>query len=420
MQTDSVRVDGGVGLQGKVSIQGSKNAALPILAATLLTKGNNYICNCPKITDIYQMKQLLKAIGCKVGESNEYVCVNGDSVQCKRMPTEAIRGMRSSVCMLGALLSRCHEVVMEYPGGCVIGERPIDLHLKGLEALGAEFEMKEGLIYGKVKERFRGAEVVFPKVSVGATENVVLAAVLAEGKTRIVNAAREPEVIALCEYLCKCGANIRGMGKEILEITGVEELQGATMKIPGDRIVAGTYLFAVLGIGENALLEKAPTSHMERVIKVAEDMGAICQVTKEGLYVQAPYGVKPIGYLRTGIYPEFPTDLQSVALVAALAAKGESIIEERIFENRFRIVEPLKTMGAKVEILSPDKVLVRGGYPLFGSVVEAQELRGGAALVNAGLMAEGVTIVKGYQYIRRGYENICKDLRELGARVTSV
>ena len=224
----------------------------------------------------------------------------------------------------------------------------------------------------------------------------------------------------ICEYLCKCGANIRGMGKEILEITGVEELQGATMKIPGDRIVAGTYLFAVLGIGENALLEKAPTSHMERVIKVAEDMGAICQVTKEGLYVQAPYRVKPIGYLRTGIYPEFPTDLQSVALVAALAAKGESIIEERIFENRFRIVEPLKTMGAKVEILSPDKVLVRGGYPLFGSVVEAQELRGGAALVNAGLMAEGVTIVKGYQYIRRGYENICKDLRELGARVTSV
>ncbi len=417
MQMDSIRIDGRVKLQGKVKVQGSKNAALPILAATLLTKGKNTIYNCPRISDIFQMQKLLQSIGCRVWMGNNHICVDATNVQTKRMPTEAVQGMRSSICMLGAVLSRCHEVLMEMPGGCVIGARPIDLHISALEKMGARFTIEEGMIYGTVKGRFQGADIQFDKVSVGATENVLLAAVLAEGRTWVKGAATEPEVIALCEFLMHCGARIQGIGSSQLIIDGVEELCAAEMINPADRIVTGTYLFAVLAAGGSALLEDAPCEQMEAVLKTAESMGAVCQVTEEGLYVQAPVDLKPIGFLQTDVYPGFPTDLQSAAMVAALRAEGDSIIEETIFENRFHIVEPLKNMGADLQVLDNKRVLVRGGLPLMAKEVEAKELRGGAALVIAGLVAEGITTVKGCRYIMRGYENICKDLRELGARV---
>lgn len=420
MQIDSIRVDGGVCLQGKVRIQGSKNACLPMMAATLLTKGETCLCNCPKISDVFQMKQLLGSVGCRIRENNQGMIIDTRQVQLKKMPSEAVQGMRSSVCMLGALLGRWGEVCMEYPGGCVIGARPIDMHLRALEKMGAVFRVGNDMICGKVVNGFRGADIVFPKVSVGATENVIMAAVMAKGRTRIIRAAKEPEVEALCRYLVKCGAKIKGVGSDRLEIDGVEELNGCEMRVPADRIVAGTYLFAALATGGSVWLEEAPCEQMEAVIQVAREMGAVCQAQEDGLYVQAPERLLPFSYLKTGVYPEFPTDLQSAVLVAALRAEGVSLIEETIFEDRFHIVEPLRDMGADVTVLDERRVRVAGPSKLYGKTVEAWELRGGAAMVLAGLMADGVSTVKGYQYIMRGYENIAKDLTELGARVFSV
>lgn len=420
MQMDSICVHGGVCLQGKVRIQGSKNASLPILAATLLTKGENVLYNCPKITDVFRMKQLLRSIGCIIKEGCDCVSLNADRVRAGRMPAEAIQGMRSSACMLGALLSRCGEVSMEYPGGCVIGARPIDLHLKALEKMGAIFHVENGRIHGMVPNGFLGAEIRFPKVSVGATENVILAAVLAKGSTRISCAAKEPEVVALCQYLVQCGADIQGIGSGCLVIKGVEQLCGCCMKIPADRIVAGTYLFGILAAGGSAWLEGAPCDEMRAVLQVAKQMGAICQESPEGLYVQAPEELQAIAYLQTGEYPAFPTDLQSAVTVAALRARGKTVIEETIFENRFHIVEPLKSMGADIQISDGKRILINGGRQLCGKSVEAKELRGGAAMVLAGLMACDKTYISGCDYIMRGYENIGKDLRELGARVVSV
>ncbi len=420
MQMDSICVHGGVALQGRVRVQGSKNAALPILAGALLTRGENTIYNCPKISDIFQMQQLLKSIGCVVKMRSDCVSVDASHVQMQRMPAEAVQGMRSSVCMLGALLSRCKQVVMEYPGGCVIGARPIDMHIRALEQMGAVFEVKNGLIHGQVNGRLHGADICFSKVSVGATENVILAAVLAEGITCIRGAAREPEVVALCDYLESCGANIKGAGSSLIEICGVEALEAGNIQIPADRIVAGTYLLGVLNTGGNIFLEEAPCDQMTAVLDFAEEMGAVYQITEQGLYVQAPKKLKQITGLCTDTYPGFPTDLQSVALVTAVKAEGICIVEETIFENRFHVVGPLRSMGADLEILDASRVLVNGPAMLIGREVEAKELRGGAALVIAGLGAEGVTTVRGARYIMRGYENICKDLRELGARVVGV
>ncbi len=420
MQIDSIRVDGGVCLQGKVKIQGSKNACLPVMAATLLTKGESRITNCPKISDVFRMKQLLGSMGCVIRESSNGVTIDTSLMQRTKMPSEAVQGMRSSICMLGALLGRTGEVYMEYPGGCVIGARPIDMHLMALEKMGAVFRMEEDMIYGSVANGFHGADIEFSKVSVGATENALLAAVLAKGHTRISGAAKEPEVQALCRYLVNCGAQISGIGSERLEIEGVETLHGCEMRIPADRIVAGTYLFAVLAAGGSAWLEEAPCDQMEAVIQVARRMGAVCQTGEDGLYVQAPERLLPVGSLKTGVYPDFPTDLQSAVLVAALRAEGVSVIEETIFENRFHIVEPLRDMGANVKVLDERRVKIWGPSVLTGKAVEAWELRGGAAMVLAGLMADGVSTIKGYQYIMRGYENIAKDLTELGARVFSV
>ena len=417
---DSISVYGGVQLQGKVKIQGSKNAALPILAATLLTKGENVIYNCPGISDVFAMRQLLKSLGCTIGMYHDRMTINTLNVCKNCLPTDAVKGMRSSLCMLGALLSRNGELCMEYPGGCVIGARPIDLHLQALTAMGACFEEREDMIYATVKDGFHGALIDFSKVSVGATENVILAAVLAEGTTVIRGASREPEVETLCNYLMCCGAQIAGAGTDTIVIQGVRELRGACFRVPEDRIVAGTYLFATIATGGSVWLEGAPCGHMDAALRVAEAMGGVCQTFEDGLFVQADGAVKQIGYIKTDVYPGFPTDLQSVVLQAAVRAPGECRIEESIFENRFLVVEPLRKMGADIEVLDARNLLVRGPSTLKGCTVEAKELRGGAALVAAGLAAEGVTAVTGGRYIMRGYENICRDLRELGARVSCV
>lgn len=417
---NSINVYGGVPLQGRVRIQGSKNAVLPILAATLLTEGENFIYNCPRISDVFCMQQLLKCLGCAVRLRSDSMVVDASRAMCGSLPTEAVRGMRSSLCLLSTLLSRTGKIVMEYPGGCVIGARPIDLHLNALTAMGAQFWEEKHMIHGCVPKGFHGAKISFPKVSVGATENVILAAVLAEGTTVIEGAAREPEVVALCEYLNLCGANITGEGTAHIVIQGVKHLNGTSFRIPADRIVAGTYMFAVLVTGGNAFLEEAPCEHMKAVLKVLEKLGIAYQVCEDGIYIQGPECIREIKCLETAEYPGFPTDLQSLALVAMTKMQGEGLVEEKIFEKRFHVVQPLCDMGADIEIIDSKRLWVKGVPQLTGKQIEAKELRGGAALVVAGLAAQGCTKIKGYEYILRGYENICRDLKELGARVISV
>ena len=424
-----IRIQGGMPLQGKVRIQGSKNAALPILAATLLTNEVSYIQNCPRIADVHRFVYLLRELGCLVHwqENGIRVQPGGETglpcerMEERRMQGEAITGMRSSLCLLGALLGRCGHVTMEHPGGCVIGARPIDLHIRSLQQMGVEFREENGLLSARVKEEtMHGAEITLDFPSVGATENILLAAVKASGDTVITGAAREPEVVTLCEFLTACGASIEGTGSAQLRIRGDRPLQGTGFGIPADRIVAGTYLFACVGCGGSALLTEAPWEQMEAVTLVAEKMGAQCIASEEGLFVQCSERPRAVSHLRTGPYPEFPTDLQSVAMAVLAKAEGTSCIEETIFENRFRIVEPLTQMGAQICRKDGRHAVITGVEHLQGSRMEACELRGGAALVLAGLAAEGESFVTGQHFIERGYENICRDLRELGARIISV
>ena len=415
---DSILIQGGVALQGKVRIQGSKNASLPILAATLLVRESSFIRNCPRIRDVYSMISLLRSLGCSVNWQENGVYVDSSAVTKGEIGSEAVTGMRSSLCLLGALIGRCGQVVMEYPGGCVIGERPIDMHLSALRQMGVEFCEKEGRLQAAAK-KLRGAHIVLPFPSVGATENVLLTAVKAEGDTVLEGAALEPEITALCRYLQCCGASIEGVGTDCLTIRGGSALYGADFEVPADRIVAGTYLFSCIGTGGNILLENAPWEEMRAVLETAEQMGGRLCTSREGLYVQAAARPLAVPCIRTQPYPGFPTDLQSVALAVAAVGDGESMIRETIFENRFRIAEDLRRMGADLKEQGADTMLVSGVEALKGAEVEARELRGGAALVTAGLMARGETKVTGCRYIFRGYENICRDFRELGARVTS-
>lgn len=415
----TIHIHGGIPLQGQVRIQGSKNAALPVLAATVLTEDISLLKNCPRIADVFQMQTLLKSLGCPVRWEGDFIRVDTQKLCPGEMPREAVTGMRSSLILLGALLGRCKSVALEHPGGCVIGKRPIDLHIRSLEQMNVQFRQEGRMLYAHTEE-LRGAQITLECPSVGATENIILAGVLAKGRTDIYGAAGEPEVTALCEFLQRCGAHISGEGTSHISIEGVDSLHGAEYVIPSDRIVAGTYLMACLAAGGGVLLEDAPVEQMRVVLKTAAQMGALCQETAQGLYVQAPEELHAIAYLKTESYPGFPTDMQSPVLAVLAAANGESVIEETIFEDRFRIVPELVRMGAEIRVEDGRRAYVKGTGRLKGAEVTAEELRGGAALVAAGLGASGETVIDGKGYIDRGYVNICRDLRELGARIYSV
>ncbi len=413
---ETIRIQGGIPLQGKVRIQGAKNAVLPILAACILLDDISYLRNCPKIADVDAMIELLQCLGCSLQWTSDGLTVDTGHFCCGNLPQKAVRGMRSSVFLWGALLGRCGEFSIEYPGGCVIGNRPVDLHIKALEQMGAKFCQEEGRLYA-CATHLTGTYIHLPISSVGVTENIILAAVTAEGDTYVDGAAKEPEIVALCDFLNCCGARIEGAGTDWIYISGGRKLYGTEYTIPADRIVAGTYLFATIGTAGKVLLEQAPVSHMESVMQVARNMGASLYVTGNGLYVEGPTRPSPVK-LETAPYPGFPTDLQSILLAVETIGDGDSRIKERIFENRFRIVPQLQTMGAKIEIENGMCAGIQGVDGLKGAYLHGEELRGGAALVIAGLMADGESRVDGVSYINRGYENICRDLRELGARVT--
>lgn len=412
---DAVRIYGGNCLHGQTAIQGSKNASLPILAATLLINGTCEIENCPDISDVYHMQRLLESLGCKVVREGPLVRVNTEWLSECDMPADSVGVMRSSIMLLGALLARTGSVNMEYPGGCVIGARPIDLHLQSLKKMGVMVEQRECGFSAQVS-KLRGTVFRLPFVSVGVTENLLLAAVLAEGMTVIEPAAREPEIQALCDFLNLAGARIEGKGSERLVIHGVERLNPVRFRVPADRIVAGTYMCACMCTGGSVFLKGAPAQDMESVLDCARKMGAVVECAPDGILVSGRADKKLPGVLRTGCYPTFPTDMQSPFMVTMAVSGHSGQIEEKVFENRFRIVSELNRMGADISIHG-NTAYINGDRKLHGAVVQAEELRGGAALVVAALAAEGTSIVTNRHYIDRGYEDIVLCLRRLGADI---
>ncbi len=413
---DAIHIRGGNALFGETKIQGSKNAVLPVLAAALLIEDVCIIENCPHISDVAHMQQLLKGIGCRVNLTNGTLTIDARNVSEDTMAGENVTEMRSSIMLLGAMLGRVGEVTMAYPGGCVIGERPIDLHLNALRRMGVSVYEREGSFTARVK-KLEGTVLRLPISSVGATENIILAAVMAKGVTVLQNAAKEPEIVTLCEFLTKAGAVIEGIGGSVLIIQGGHTLHGVRFRIPSDRIVAGTYLMSVLGTGGHIFLEDAPVAQMRSMLKVAEDMGAEISISREGLTIIADENKRAVPYLKTEVYPGFPTDMQSILMAALTTTQGVSIIEETIFENRFRIAPQLRKMGACIELQGKRQAVIVGVDSLLGCEVTAEELRGGAALVIAGCMAMGETIVKNRHFIERGYEDICRDYQNLGANI---
>ncbi len=413
---DAIHIRGGNALFGETKIQGSKNAVLPVMAAALLIEDVCIIENCPCISDVHHMQQLLIGVGCKVSRTDQTLMIDARNLSEDTMSGENVTGMRSSITLLSAMLARMGEVTMAYPGGCVIGERPIDLHLNALRRMGVSIYEKEGCFTARVKE-LEGTVIRLPISSVGATENVLLASVMAKGVTVLQNAAMEPEIVTLCEFLREAGAVIEGIGGSVLIIQGGHKLHGIRFRIPADRIVAGTYLMSVLGAGGHIFLEDAPVAQMRSMLRAAEEMGAQIHIFREGLNVIADENKRAIPYLKTEIYPGFPTDMQSPLMTALSTAKGVSVIEETIFENRFHIVEQLKKMGACIEMKGKRKAVIVGVDSLLGCEVTAQELRGGAALVIAGVMALGETVVHNRHFIERGYEDICRDYQNLGVSI---
>lgn len=411
---DSIRVTGGRPLDGTVSIQGSKNAALPMMAASLLHRGVSVLKGCPRIADVLCMEGILGEMGAVTwweGHDLYLDCTKADKTEISEVYTGK---MRSSVILLGAMLGRNKKGCLGYPGGCVIGKRPIDLHLLALRSLGARIEEGPFFLCASCRE-LKGSTISFPGKSVGATEQGILAAVLAKGETCLKNCAREPEIQWLCRYLRGMGAKISGEGGECIYITGVEELNGGNMQVPPDRIVAGTYLCACAATRGRITIENPPEGELDAFLEVYRKIGGQYKA-KSGKLIADGSGVRfSLPYLETGVYPGFPTDLQSPMMAVLATIPGESHIREMIFEDRFKAAEQMNRMGAGIVTAGRD-AFIHGGHPLLGCQVYAQELRGGAALILAALAAKGETEIHGYSYIRRGYERIGDDLRTLGAK----
>lgn len=406
-------IDGGKKISGKIRVQGAKNAVLPILAAAVTADGESVIRNCPCLRDVVKTGLVLQRLGCSVKREGSTVIVNTSGMCDCRICEDLMREMRSSIVFLGAIISRCKRAVVSMPGGCPIGLRPIDLHLKALRELGVDIEEEHGYIKCSA-EKIRGGNIHLDFPSVGATENVMLAAVRANGRTTISNAAREPEIADLGSFLNRMGARVNGAGSGIITIDGVEKLHGAEYTIMPDRIVAATYLAASAITGGEICLESVNPQDMGAMLHVLKEMGVRLRCEKDRIIQSAPERLKSVHTIRTMPYPGFPTDIQSPFMSLASLAKGTSVFVENIFENRFQHVDELTRMGADIKAEGRSAV-VRGVKSLEGANVVARELRGGAALVVAALAAEGTTVVSGTEFIDRGYESIEKYLGDCGA-----
>lgn len=409
-------VTGGNRLEGELTVQGSKNSALPIIASTILSASTSIVNNCPNISDTAIMREILSLLGCKVSYEDNCLIVNSKLCDKDTIPEHLMKEMRSSIILMGAILSRHGRVVLSYPGGCEIGSRPIDLHLEGLKRLGANITEKHGYIVCEAK-KLKGTEISLDFPSVGATENIMLAATLADGVTVIRNAAREPEIIELQEFLKLCGAKIKGAGSGTVKIKGVPSLHEANYTVKADRIVAGTYLCAAAMNSGRVILKNVVVENIRSIIHKLQETGCECRISNGGeIFIKAPQKLKAVKTIKTLPYPGFPTDMQSQMVTLLSIAEGTSIVVENIFENRFKYISELTKMGAEITI-EGRTAIIKGVEKLTGASVEAKELRGGASLVLAGLVAEGYTQITGTKYIERGYENLLENLNRLGAKI---
>ena len=412
---DKIIVEGGRSLKGEVTISGSKNAALPILISSLLVDGECTFRNVPDLMDIKSVKLLLEDLGAKVESSGNTVSIDASNVNKFEASYDLVRKMRASILVLGPLLARLKKTRVSLPGGCAIGARPINLHLKGMENLGATITLEHGYVEAQA-DRLIGADVYFDIVSVGATENIIMAAVLAEGVSTIRNAAREPEIIALADALNKMGAKIEGAGTAVITITGVSALKPAEITIIPDRIEAGTFMVAAGMTKGDVLVKNCNPDHLQGVLHKLQMTGAKTEVDGSNIRILGPDKIESVD-IRTVPYPGFPTDMQAQFMAMLTIAEGTSIITETIFENRFIHVSELKRMGASIVLTDGRVATVRGIKKLSGAPVMASDLRASASLILAGLVAEGITDISRVYHLDRGYEAIEKKLRGLGASI---
>ncbi len=412
-------VNGGRVLCGSVEVQGSKNSALPLLAATILTQGENVLYNCPALSDVDAALRILRFTGCRAEQYRSTVLVSSDSLNRSDIPDELMREMRGSVIFLGALLARFGRAQLGFPGGCELGPRPIDMHLSALRKLGADIRERHGVLDCTAPEGLHGAKLSLSFPSVGATENIILAAVTADGTTTLTNAAREPEICDLCEFLNKSGARIWGAGEGTIVIDGVKELHAVEHTVIPDRIVAATLMSAAAATGSEITLTGVIQSHLGAVISAFDEMG--CEIHSSGgeLEFKAPSRLSPPQTIRTMPYPGFPTDAQAPLMAATCLCEGTSVFVENIFENRYRHVDELTRLGSDIKV-NGRVAVVKGVRRLYGAAVEAQELRGAAGLIVAALAAEGRSEVSGICYLERGYERFEQVLCSLGADVYKV
>jgi len=422
---DKILIRGGVPLAGTIPIGGAKNAALPLMAASLLTAEPLILANLPDLADIATMANLLVQHGIAItiadrGDSGErrgrVFEFSARHITSTTAPYDLVRKMRASVLVLGPLVARCGRGRVSLPGGCAIGTRPVDLHIKGLQSLGAEIDLQEGYIEARAPKGLRGAEIVFPTVSVGATENLLMAATLADGETVLINAAREPEITDLADCLVAMGARIDGIGTDRLTVRGVTSLHGARHTVIPDRIETGTYMMAAAATGGEVRLVGARLDHVVAVRRILEAAGVRVSETADGIDVRRHNG-RLVGVdVMTEPYPGFPTDLQAQVMTLMAVAEGASMITETIFENRFMHVPELTRMGANINVHRAS-ALVRGVPRLLGAPVMATDLRASSSLVLAGLAAEGETAVNRVYHLDRGYERIEEKLSACGARI---
>lgn len=409
-------VRGGKRLTGSVKVSGAKNSVLPIIAASLLgEEGQSVIIDAPPLDDVMTINKVLESLGAGVTYRDEVITVNAENLTSCEAPYEWVSKMRASFLVMGPLLTRLGQTRISLPGGCAIGTRPIDQHLKGFEAMGAEISLGQGYIEARSQGRLRGAKIYLDVASVGATQNIMMAATLAEGVTVLENAAKEPEIVDLANFLNGMGAKVRGAGTGVIRIEGVEKLSGVKHTVIPDRIEAGTYMAAAAISGGDVYVEGAISDHLGSVIAKLEEMGVTVQPDENGVRVIADRPLKAVD-VKTLPYPGFPTDMQSQMMALLLASEGTSVVTETVFENRFMHVDEFQLMNAEIKVEGRSSI-VTGNAKLKGAKVTATDLRAGAALIIAGLVAEGTTEVGGVHHIDRGYVHLAEKLNGLGADI---
>ena len=411
-----LRIQGPGKLSGEISVHGAKNSTLPLLAASLLCKSEAVLHNCPLLSDVDTAVRILCTLGCRVRREGHTLTIDASTLSGDEIPENLMREMRSSIVFLGAVVSRLGKARLSFPGGCELGPRPIDLHLAALRKMGLHIREDHGCLECSVPGRLRGCPISLSFPSVGATENVMLAAVCAEGSTILSNAAREPEICDLANFLNACGGRVSGAGESEIVIQGVESLGGCEHQVIPDRIVAATYLAAAAATGSELTLRHVDCSHLQLVLQVFEEAGCSLRSQGKSLWIQAPERLRPMGNVRTMPYPGFPTDAQAPVMAMACLADGTSLFVENIFESRYKHAGELMRLGARIKV--EGRVAVVEGVPaLSGAPVQAPDLRGGAALLVAGLGAQGATLLSGLHHLDRGYEAVEKTLASVGADI---